>query len=300
MRVFVTGASGFVGSAVVRELLDNGHQVIGLARSDDAAAAIAQAGADVCRGSLEDLESLRASAAASDGVIHTAFTHDWENFPKSCQADTRAIETLGAALAGSNRPLLVTSGVAIISPGRLATEDMPAPFNPEFPRDSEGAAAKVAQQGVHTGIVRLAPSVHGDGDHGFVPMLIGIAREKGVSAYVGDGMNRWPAVHRLDAARVYRLALTQGTAAANFHAVAEEGIPFREIAEAIGRGLGVPVVSKTADEAAEHFGWFVRFASIDCPASSAKTRAELGWKPQARGLIEDLDRGSYFKVPSRA
>lgn len=299
MRVFVTGASGFVGSAVVRELLDNGHHVIGLARTAAAAASVAAAGAEVCNGSLEDLESLRKGAAASEGVIHTAFTHDWANFPKSCEADTRAIETLGDVLAGSNRPLLITSGVAIVSPGRVATEDMPAPFNPAFPRDSEGAAAKVAQRGVHTGVVRLAPSVHGDGDHGFVPILIGIAREKGVSAYVGDGANRWPGVHRVDAARVYRLALEKGTAGARFHAIAEEGVPFREIAEAIGRGLGVPVVSKTAEEAAEHFGWFAHFAGIDCPASSATTRADLGWQPRERGLIEDLDRGTYFGVAVR-
>jgi nucleoside-diphosphate-sugar epimerase len=299
VRVFVTGASGFVGSAVVRELLDNGHDVLGLARSDVAAASVAATGADVQRGSLDDLDSLRSGAAASDGVIHTAFIHDWANFAQSCEADTRAIETLGAVLAGSNRPLLVTSGVAVVRPGELATEDMTAPFIPEFPRDSERAAAAVAALGVRTGDVRLAPTTHGDGDHGFVPILIGLAREKGVSAYVGDGSNRWPAVDRLDAARVYRLALEKGAPAAHFHAIAEEGIPFREIAEAIGRGLGVPVVSKTPEEAAEHFGWFARFAAIDCPASSAKTRAELGWKPVQPGLLADLEHGTYFKVAVR-
>jgi nucleoside-diphosphate-sugar epimerase len=283
----------------VRELLDNGHQVTGLARSDAAAASVAAAGADVQRGSLDDVESLRSGAAASDGVIHTAFIHDWANFAKSCEADTRAIETLGAVFAGSNRPLLVTSGVAVVRPGELATEDMEAPFIPEFPRASERAAAAVAALGVHTGDVRLAPTTHGDGDHGFVPILIGLAREKGVSAYVGDGSNRWPAVHRLDAARVYRLALEKGAPAAHFHAIAEEGIPFREIAQAIGRGLGVPVVSKTPREAAEHFGWFARFAAIDCPASSAKTRAELGWKPVQPGLLADLEHGTYFKVAVR-
>ncbi|MGB6985773.1 MAG: SDR family oxidoreductase [Candidatus Aquilonibacter sp.] len=300
MRVFVTGASGFVGSAVVRDLLDNGHEVLGLARSDAAAASVAVAGADVQRGSLGDLDSLRAGAAASDGVIHTAFIHDFANFAQSCETDTRAIQTLGEVLAGSDRPLLVTSGVAVLSPGQLATEDMTAPFMPDFPRASERAAAAVATQGVHTGVVRLAPTTHGDADHGFVPILIGIAREKGVSAYVGDGTNRWSAVHRLDAAPVYRLALEKGAAGANFHAVAEEGIPFREIAEAIGRRLGVPVVSMTPEEAAEHFGWFVRFAAIDAPALSAKTRAELGWKPVQPGLLADLDHGAYFKVASRA
>lgn len=300
MGVFVTGASGFVGSAVVRELLDAGHRVLGLARSDAAAASVAAAGAEVQRGSLDDLESLRSGANACDGVIHTAFVHDWANFAKSCETEDRAIETLGAALRGSKRPLLVTSGVAVVRPGVLATEDMPAPFIPDFPRASERTAAKVAEHGVHTGIVRLAPTTHGDGDHGFIPILIGIAREKGVSAYVGDGMNRWPAVHRFDAARVYRLALEKGEAGARFHAIAEEGIPFREIAEAIGRGLGVPIVSKTMEEAADHFGWFARFAAIDCPASSAKTRAALGWNPVQRGLIEDLDRGTYFSVASHA
>lgn len=293
MRVFVTGASGFVGSAVVRDLVEAGHQVRGLARSDASAAAVAAAGADVLRGSLDDLEVLHAGAAATDGVIHTAFIHDFANFAKSATADERAIATLGAALAGSNRPLLVTSGVAMLSPGRVSTEEMPVPFIPEFPRASERAAAAVGGQ-VRTNNIRLAPSVHGDGDHGFVPILIGIAREKGVSAYIGDGSNRWPAVHRLDAARLYRLALEKGTSGANYHGVADEGVPFREIAEAIGRGLGVPVASKTPEEAAAHFGWFARFAAIDAPSSSARTRQELGWTPAQPGLIDDLAHGTYF------
>jgi nucleoside-diphosphate-sugar epimerase len=251
----------------------------------------------VPRGDLEDLASLRSGAAASDGVIHTAFNHDFSKFKANCEMDRQAIEALGDGLAGSGRPLIVTSGTALLSPGRLATEEAQKPSNSPFPRVSEEAAASVAARGVRVSVVRLPPSVHGDGDHGFVPILIGIAREKGASAYVGDGLNRWPAVHRLDAAHLYRLVLEKGLSAApRYHAIAEEGVPFREIAGVIGRRLNVPVVGKTPEEAASHFGWFAHFAAIDSPASSARTRQQLGWHPTHPALIADIDREAYFKV----
>jgi nucleoside-diphosphate-sugar epimerase len=294
MRVFVTGATGFIGTAVVRELIDAGHQVLGLARSDAGAKSLIAAGADVHRGSLEDLESLRSGAAAADGVIHTAFIHDFNNYAPAAEADRRAIETLGGALAGSDRPLIVTSGTLLVQgQGSLATEEDGS--NPNFPRKSEATALALAARGVRSSVLRLSPSVHGNGDHGFVPRLISIAREKEVSAFIGDGLNRWPTVHRLDAAHLYRLMLEKGSAGARYHGVADEGVPTREIAEAIGRGLNVPVVSKSGEEAADHFGWIARFFSIDGPASSALTQRQLGWRPVQPGLIADLSAAHYFE-----
>jgi len=294
MRVFVSGATGFIGTAVVRELIDAGHQVLGLARSDAGAKSLIAAGAQVHRGSLEDLESLRSGAAAADGVIHTAFIHDFSNYVPAAEADRRAIETLGAALAGSDRPFIVTSGTLLVQrQGSLATEE--DAHNPNFPRKSEEAALGLAAHGIRASVLRLPPSVHGNGDHGFVPRLISIAQEKGVSAYIGDGINRWPAVHRLDAAHLYRLVLEKGTGGASYHGVADEGVPTREIAAAIGRGLSVPVVSKSHEAAADHFGWMARFFGIDSPASSSLTQERLGWKPVQPELIADLNAEHYFE-----
>jgi nucleoside-diphosphate-sugar epimerase len=297
MRVFVTGATGFIGSAIVKELIGAGHQVLGLARSDSAASALTAAGAEVHRGDLEDLDSLRSGAKESDGVIHAGFIHDFARFKEVCEIDRLAIEAIGAALAGSDRPFIVTSGTALVSPGSLATEDIiPAPHSSSFPRASEEAADAVASLGVRSSVLRLSPSVHGEGDHhGFVPMLIKIAREKGVSAYIGEGLNQWNAVHRLDAAHLFRLALEHAKAGTRFHAVAEEGIDFKAIAESIGKHLNIPVISVSPEKAAEHFGWFAGFAGIDCPASSKITQESLNWHPTHPTLLADMENGIYFK-----
>jgi nucleoside-diphosphate-sugar epimerase len=298
MRVFVTGATGFIGSAIVPELINAGHQVIGLARSDAGAKSLSAAGAKVHRGDLEDLDSLRSGAAAADGVIHTGFNHDFSRFKEVCEVDRRVIETFGAAFAGSDRPIVIASGTALVSPGRLATEESVSTItSDDIPRvATEDTATLMATRGVRVALMRLAPTVHGDGDHQFVPTLINIAREKGVSAYIGDGRNRWSAVHRLDAARLFRLALEKATAGARYHAVAEEGIAFRDIAEVIGRRLNIPVVSKSPEEAANHFGWIAAFAGLDCPASSKLTQERLGWRPVQPTLLTDLERGSYFNT----
>lgn len=295
MRVLVTGASGWIGSAVVPELLAAGHQVVGLARSDDAAAAVAAAGAEVRRGSLDDLDSLRAGAADSDGVIHLAFKHDFSDFAGAGRTERAAIEALGDVLAGTDRPFLFASGVAFATPGRAVTENDRVPYSgPDSPRGgAEALALGFASRGIRPVSLRFSPTVHGAGDHGFVSTLATVAQEKGTSAYVGDGANRWPAVHRSDAARLVRLALEQAPAGSVVHAVAEEGVPARAIAEAIGRGLGIPAVSVPAEDAAGHFGWIGAFFGLDIPASSALTRERLGWTPTGPELLADLDAGHY-------
>ena len=297
MRIFLTGATGFIGSAVVPELIKAGHQVIGLARSEAGAKSLAAAGAQVHRGELEDLDSLRSGAAMSNGVIHTAFIHDFSKFKENCEIDKRAIEALGSVLAGSDRPLIVTSGTGgLTAPGQLATEDNVPPSNSPFPRVSEQAAFALLSKGVSAAVMRL-PQVHDTVKQGLVTYAIALAREKGVSTYVGEGRNRWPAIHVLDAARLYRLALEKHEAGAKWHAVAEEGVPMREIAEVIGRGLKVPVKSISPEEAPAHFGWLGIFAGMDMPVSSALTQQRLGWHPTDKpGMIADLEHASYFKT----
>jgi nucleoside-diphosphate-sugar epimerase len=296
MHVFVTGATGWVGSAVIQELRAAGHAVTGLARSDASAATLAAAGIPVHRGSLEDLESLRAGAVAADAVIHTAFNHDFSRFAENGAVERSAIDALGAALAGSGKPLVVTSGVGMIAPGRLVTEDdVRDPAMAHFPRDPESAAAAAAALGARVSVIRLPPSTHGANEHhGFIPIVIGLAREHGLSAYIDEGTNRWSAVHVRDAARLYVLALERAAEHAVYHAVADEGIPFREIATVIGRQLNLPVAGVSGEGIAAHFGWFSRFAQIDALASSAKTQQSLGWHPTEPSLLEDLDGVAYF------
>ena len=307
MRVFVTGASGWIGSAVVPELIGAGHEVIGLARSDASAAALTTAGAEAHRGTLDDLDSLRDAAAASDGVIHLAFKHDLAfsgDFQGAADADRRAVEAFGETLAGSEKPLLIASGLLGVTPGSVATEQdghgahaAVAAFGggPQARWETAEFTLALASQGVRSSVVRLAPTNHGDGDNGFMATLVGIARERGVSGYIGDGANCWPAVHRLDSARLFGLALEQAPAGSTLHAAAEEGVPIREIAEAIGRHLDVPVGSISAEDAGEHFTWLAGFLGLDAPASSAWTRELLGWEPTQPGLIDDLEEGHYFR-----
>jgi nucleoside-diphosphate-sugar epimerase len=303
MRVFLTGATGWIGSAVVPELIGAGHQVLGLARSDTSAAALATTGAEVQRGTLDDLDSLQAAAAASDGVIHTAYKHDVAfsgDFQGAAEADLRTIEAFGEALAGSDRPFVIASGTAALTPGVVGTEEHSGdPGSAAAVRiRSEQTLLSLASRGVRSSSLRLPPSVHGEGDHGFLAILIGIARGKGVSGYVADGTNRWPAVHRLDAARLFCLALEKAPAGSVLHAVGDEGVPTRAIAEVIGRHLDLAIVSVSPEDAAEHFGWIGGFFALDVPASSALTRERFGWEPAHPGLIHDLDQGHYFQDPS--
>jgi nucleoside-diphosphate-sugar epimerase len=310
MRIFVTGASGWIGSAVVPELIGAGHEVVGLARSDDSAAALTAAGAEAHRGTLDDLDGLRDAAAASDGVIHLAFKHDLAfsgDFQGAADADRRAVETFGEALAGSDRPLLIASGLLGVTPGHVATEQdghgshaAMAAFGggPQARWETAEYTLELASRGVRSSVVRLPPTNHGDGDNGFIATLVSIARERGISGYIADGANRWPAVHRLDSARLFRLALEQAPAGSTLHAVADEDVPVREIAEVIGRHLELPVLSVSPEDAGAHFTWLGGFLGLDAPATSALTRELLGWQPTQAGLIEDLDAGHYFEQSS--
>jgi len=310
MRVFVTGASGWIGSAVVPELLGQGHQVIGLARSDASANALTAAGAEVHRGTLDDLDGLRDAAVASDGVIHLAFKHDLAftgDFQGAADADRRAVETIGEALAGTDRPFLIASGTLGVSPGSVATEQDGHGSNPAVaawgrgPQTRWGTAEyliSLGTRGVRSCVVRLPPTNHGDGDNGFMATLVDIAREKGASGYIGDGTNRWPAVHRLDSARLFRLGLEKAPAGSTLHAVADEGVPIRDIAEVIGRHLDIPMISVAPEDAPAHFTWLAGFLGADSPASSTLTRELLGWQPTQPGLIADLDEGHYFHSPT--
>jgi nucleoside-diphosphate-sugar epimerase len=310
MRIFVTGASGWIGSAVVPELIDSGHEVVGLARSDASADAITAMGAVPHRGTIDDLDGLRAAAEAADGVIHLAFQHDIAfsgGFEAAASGDRRAVETFGDALAGSDRPLVIASGTLGLMPGRLLTEPDGHGVNESLQRIGGGPQTRhataelvlsLASRGVRSSVLRLSPTVHGDGDHGFMASLVGIARTRGVSGYIGDGSNRWPAVHRFDAAHLCRLAIENAPAGSTLHAVGDEGVPVREIAEVIGRQLDVPVKSIDAEDAGEHFTWLAGFIGLDSPASSALTRELLAWKPNHLGLIEDLEQGHYFNSPA--
>jgi nucleoside-diphosphate-sugar epimerase len=309
MRVFVTGASGWIGSAVVPELIGAGHEVTGLARSDASAAALTAAGARVQRGTIDDLDILRTAAAASDGVIHLAFKHDIAfsgGFEAAAEANRRAVETFGEALAGTDRPFVIASGTLMVAPGRMATERdgrdsgsmTHVSGGPRMRAETDLLMLSLASRGVRSSVLRLPPTVHGDGDHGFMATLVGIARDTGVSGYLGDGTNRWPAVHRLDAAHLFRLAVEQAPAGSVLHAVADEGVPIRDVAEVIGRHLNLPVASVPEEQAGEHFRWLASFIGADAPASSALTRELLGWQPVQPGILDDLGKGHYFNHAS--